>query len=159
VAIQLHWSIIKWFAPFLGTNASDKIITCPILSINSASTVYQQCINRASTVSQQSINSTSTERQQSVNRALTERQQCVNWASTERQQSVNRVSAMFNLASCIINPQWNAHNLQSTYRQLLVANMPATMLHPPPRVERPQFIDSFVEAQNATQQWTALYWS
>ena len=56
----------------------------------------------------------------------------------ERQWSVND----FNLASWILQGQWNAANPQSTYWQPLSAKMLLTMLRPPPTIERPQYVNN-----------------
>jgi len=66
---------------------------------------------------------------------------------------------MFDVVCWLIQREWNADELQGTYRQPSLAKMLVTILRPPSTIERPQSTNSFVEAQNTTQQCTALYWS
>jgi len=85
---------------------------------------------------QPSVNRASTERQPNVNRASTERQPSINRVSTERHPSVNGASTIFDLASWIIQGQWDAAYPQSTYRQPFVAKILAKISRPPPTIER-----------------------
>jgi len=77
-------------------------------------------------------------------------------SQNEGRWSVNWVSTIFDLASWIIQLQWNPDNPQWTYRQRLLADMLVRILRPPCTIERKQRSTVFVEAQNATQQSTAL---
>jgi len=56
--------------------------------------------------------------------------------------SVNRASTIFDLASWIIQRQWNVGDPQLTHRKPISAKMPVTIFRPPPTIERPQSANS-----------------
>jgi len=58
--------------------------------------------------------------------------------------SINRASTIFDLASWIIQWQWNVGNPQWTHRQPLWAKLLVAISRPPPIIELPQSVNSFL---------------